>query len=329
MGNDETLSYSSYLKVPELISLQEPLSRPVAHDELLFIIIHQTYELWFKQVIFELESIIQHIENDRWFDCFHLMNRVSQIFRVLIQQIDILETMTAEDFNQFRSNLNPASGFQSGQFREFELLAGIDPQHYAPFMKLNPEWKTRIQKRARLATLRSAFLNALDRHGLTGVGISGSKKPAAPGAAVRATVRAAVRATVLDSTERDAEIRKAMVEIYSPSRRNPENTKYDTTLRDLRSLCEGLIGLDEQTWLWRFRHLQMVERMIGMKPGTGGSLGASYLETTLKKRLFPELWDARTQMGGSQRPAYGALRSSARTGLASAPAKRKGAAKSS
>lgn len=275
------LTYSSYLKIDELTSLQEPLSRPVAHDELLFIITHQAYELWFKQVIFELETIIQLIEKDAWDECFHLFNRVLQIFRVLIQHIDLLETMTAQDFNHFRSNLNPASGFQSGQFRELELLLGMDPQNYAHLMKLSPEWKDRIQKRSRLATLRSAWTRALEKH--------------------------------LEIGKDPESIRIATVDIYK--KHGP-----------LRTLCENLISLDEQIWLWRFRHLQMVERMIGMKPGTGGSLGASYLETTLKKKLFPELWDARTYMGEGERPEYGRIRSKARTGLASAPSKRKGAA---
>ncbi|MBI3294991.1 MAG: tryptophan 2,3-dioxygenase [Deltaproteobacteria bacterium] len=283
----EKLTYASYLKVPELLTLQKPLSSPVAHDELLFIITHQAYELWFKQVIFELEAIIQFIDKDSWTDCFHLFNRVNHIFKVMILQIDVLETMTAEDFNHFRSKLNPASGFQSGQFREFELLVGVNPEQYAPFMKLDPEWKDRIQTRARLSTLRSAFVAALTRHNLTA------------------------------KTDPDS-VRDAVVEIYRNRSRG-----------ELRTLCENLIQIDEQTWLWRFRHLQMVERMIGMKPGTGGSLGAGYLETTLKKRLFPELWDARTYMGGVDRPEYGSLRNKALTGLPSAPVKRKGTAKRS
>lgn len=278
---EESLTYSSYLKIQELTSLQRPLSKPSAHDELLFIITHQAYELWFKQLIFELETIIQLIDQSRWSSCFHLFNRVIQVFRLLIQQIDILETMTAEEFNQFRSKLNPASGFQSGQFRELELLAGNDPQNYAPFMKLDPEWKNRIQKRSRLATLRTAWQGAFERDGFE---------------------------------MKDCEsAQSAVVAVYR-----------DETKNNLKTLCEKLIEIDEQIWLWRFRHLQMVERMIGQKPGTGGSLGASYLETTLKRRLFPELWGARTFMGTGV--DYGRSRKSARTGLASAPAKRKGTA---
>src|SRR5262245_28990374 len=125
-----SLTYSSYLKVPELLELQRPLSSPMAHDEMLFIVVHQAYELWFKEIIFEMETLIDNLRTGDFLSSYRLMDRICEIFRVLIQQVDILETMTPVDFNRFRSHLNPASGFQSFQFREFELLSGADPADY-------------------------------------------------------------------------------------------------------------------------------------------------------------------------------------------------------
>ncbi len=250
----DSLTYSSYLKVPELTALQSPLSFPVAHDEMLFIIIHQTYELWFKQVLFELDSLVDFIEKDELLPAFRLLDRVYEIFRVLIQQVDILETMTPVEFNRFRSNLNPASGFQSRQFRELELLCGAPISDYEGLEKVEPEWLDIIDKRSTRPTLRSAFLNILTRRGLA-------------------------------LSAQPEQVKKAIVKVYQ-----------STVEPAVHNLCEDLIQFDEQVSLWRFRHVQMVERMIGMKMGTGGSLGVPYLKGTLKKRFFPELWDARTEL---------------------------------
>ena len=256
-NDSQRLTYSTYLKIGELISLQHPQSKPVAHDELLFIVVHQTYELWFKVVIFELDAMIGHLAKDNFLGAYHLLDRVCEVFRVMIQQIDVLETMTPVEFNRFRSHINPASGFQSFQFREFELLAGADPGDYRKFFDLEPEWKARLEARANRPNLRQAFLSVLKRHGLV-------------------------------KNETPEEIQNAILACYS------DDPKY----RGLQPLCEHLIRFDEQIQLWRFRHVQMVERMIGMKKGTGGSLGVSYLQSTLRKRYFPELWQVRTAMDG-------------------------------
>lgn len=251
----DSLTYSKYLKVPDLLSLQHPIANPPAHDEMLFIVIHQAYELWFKQIIFELDSLVGYMGQDDLISSFRLLDRVCEIFRVLIQQIDILETMTPVEFNRFRSNLHPASGFQSYQFRELELMAGASVEDYKKFSSLEPEWKAMLNARKERQNLRQAFLETLKRNRL------------------------------LSSTTHE-EVLSAISRIYDA----PE-------LPALRNLCEYLIRFDEQISLWRFRHVQMVERMIGMKPGTGGSLGVSYLAQTLKRRFFPELWEARTGMG--------------------------------
>jgi tryptophan 2,3-dioxygenase len=251
---DTKLTYSSYLKVDGLLKLQEPLSTPVAHDELLFIIIHQVYELWFKQILFELDDVPSNLAKGDIIRCIRRLERVSEVMRVLISQIDVLETMTPMEFNRFRSHLNPASGFQSLQFRELEILCGADAAEYDRFAQINPEWKGKLDTRRAKANLRTAFFDLLRTEKLI---------------------------------QSEDQVPQALVEIYSAAK--PDST--------IRSLCEGLIKLDEQIALWRFRHVQMVERMIGMKPGTGGSMGVAYLKTTLSKRFFPELWQARTAMG--------------------------------
>lgn len=251
---DKDLTYSSYLKVKELLSLQKPLSNPVAHDELLFIIIHQVYELWFKLILFELKSLITSLDNDELIQCFHRLKRISEIFRVLVQQLDVLETMTPTDFNKFRSNLNPASGFQSLQFRELEIMSGANISEYQKFSPLAPEWLDKLQELTNKETLPQAFQNLL------------------------------LKRNVLKNLSQD-KIREGLLEIYQ----NPKH-------QELQALCEALLSYDEQLSLWRFRHVQMVERMIGMKKGTGGSLGVSYLAQTLTKRFFPEIWEVRTHL---------------------------------
>jgi len=258
MGVDfRPLTYSSYLKVGELISLQKPLSEPPAHDEMLFIVVHQAYELWFKQVLFELDALLGHLGADRLIPSFRLFERIMEILKLLVQQIDILETMTPVEFNRFRSKLQPASGFQSWQFRELELVSGADASDYARFFDLEPEWKSGIQARAGRPDLRRVFLELLQRQ--TG-------KP-------------------VGSAEQTVD---AILTVYQ------EEEKHLSLMR----LCEYLLQYDEIIQLWRFRHVQMVERMIGMKTGTGGSLGVAYLRTTLEKRFFPELWQVRTRMNG-------------------------------
>jgi tryptophan 2,3-dioxygenase len=248
------LTYSKYLNIDQIISLQKPLSDPLAHDEMLFIIIHQVYELWFKQILFETEAMIGNLSKKDLLRCSRSLTRIAEIFRVLIQQIDVLETMTPVEFNQFRSHLNPASGFQSFQFRELELLMGADPKDYEKFFEMEPEWASRIKNRTSKASVKTALTGFLQSNGLL--------KP-------------------------EGDLTQAIFEIY-------ENPKH----LEIQNLCEHLIKVDELISLWRFRHVQMVERMIGMKRGTGGSLGVSYLQSTLRKRFFNELWDARTKMGG-------------------------------
>jgi len=255
------LTYGSYLRVDELLALQQPLGDPAHHDELLFIIIHQVYELWFRQMLHEIEAAMRNLGADDLLKVGKNFRRIHAIQRLLEQQVDILETMTPQDFNAFRSQLNPASGFQSAQFREIEYLCGerqnAQSQHLAP----TAAERARLDRRLAEPTLYDAIKRVLAKRGFA-VDTS---------AALIASFRA----------------------IYER-----EQDHYDLYL-----LLEDCIEFDERFLLWRGRHVRMVERMIGMKPGTGGSLGVRYLQTTLEKRFFPELWEMRTELGTGGLPS--------------------------
>ena len=219
----EPLSYVSYLKVDELLSLQEPKSEGPEHDELLFIIIHQTYELWFKQILHELGRVRALLREGELHPSLGTLRRVRTILKTLVGQVDILETMTPLEFNAFRDRLESSSGFQSYQFRQFEAVfarPGI--------------WDD--------------VLELLRAHGCLGSG------------------------SVQDS----------LLAVY---RARP----------DVSLLLEELVDIDEGIQEWRYRHLKMVERTIGNKMGTGGSSGAGYLQSTLFKPVFPDLWEIRAR----------------------------------
>jgi tryptophan 2,3-dioxygenase len=251
------LTYGSYLKISELLALQQPLSDPPQHDETLFILIHQVYELWFKQTLHELDAAVRFLDADDLLKVAKAFRRIHAIQRILEMQVDVLETMTPQDFNAFREGLNPASGFQSAQFREIEFRCGLPPNEKAlAHLALTPEERARLDRRLREPTLYDALKGYLRRHGF-------------------------------DVSSHDA--------IVATFRTIYEN---DEKHYAVYMLLEDLIDFDERVLLWRGRHIAMVERMIGMKPGTGGSLGVAYLQTTLQRRFFPELWEVRTVLGG-------------------------------
>lgn len=253
-GQDAPLSYNKYLKVPELISLQETLSDPASHDELLFIIIHQTYELWFKQILHELDATIKWIDEDRIFRANHSLRGVVSIERILVTQIHILESMAPIGFLEFRDKLNPASGFQSMQFRELEFASGIKDEKVLKTFEDDAFAFQRLSARLSGASLADAFWALVGRNALA-----------------------------VDSFDDRV---KATVEILT----HPEKYAEIYNMQDL------LIEHDELIISWRYNHIQMVERMLGMKRGTGGSEGVGYLMTTLSKKFFPELWEARTHL---------------------------------
>ncbi len=252
--SDPALTYSRYLKVPELLALQQCLSKPPQHDETLFIMIHQVYELWFKQVLHEVDSAIAHLDADRAGEATRLLRRVVEIQRVLVAQVKVLETMRPQDFLGFRYNLNPASGFQSVQFRELEFVLGLKNRALLQHLRSEPHETARLEARLAGRALPDAFDAFLARR-------------------------------VGAWTTEDGRL-QALVRLY-------EKEEHP----DLLALCEVLLDIDEYLSLWRAHHVQMVERMIGAKRGTGGSDGVAYLQSTLPRRAFPDLWRVRTQLG--------------------------------
>jgi tryptophan 2,3-dioxygenase len=263
----ELLSYNKYLRVPELIDLQSCLSAPAQHDELLFITIHQTYELWFKQILHELDAALALMEADRAFAAAAALLRVAEIEKVLVAQIHILETMTPQSFLGFRDELNPASGFQSMQFREIEFTSGLKDAGLLNNFADDEFAAARLRARLAAPTLGEAFYAFLRRRGLDA--------PADDAALADAERQARYQRRV-----------RAVVEVLTHFAQRVEEFQ----------LAEALVAHDEYFQLWRAHHVKMVERMVGSKRGTGGSEGVGYLRTTLDKKFFPELWEARTYL---------------------------------
>ena len=266
-GKHSTLSYNKYLKVPDLIGLQECLSDPLHHDELLFITIHQAYELWFKQILHELDAAMVTINEDRLAAAAQTMRRVVEIEKLLITQIHILETMTPINFLGFRDQLNPASGFQSMQFREIEFASGHKQENILNEFRADEFAYARLRKRFEAPSLGDGFFAALRARGFD----------------------APENENIVDEDERKKRYGKrtrAVLEVL---------THFEERYEEFQ-LAEALVEHDEYFSLWRSHHIKMVERMVGTKRGTGGSEGVGYLRTTLDKRFFPELWEARTYL---------------------------------
>jgi len=263
------LTYSSYLKVPELLELQQPQSSPPHHDELLFILVHQTYELWFKELLHDLDAVVANLQragaarqtHDEVYEAARLLRRCTEITRVLVEQFTILETMLPTHFLAFRGLLEPASGFQSEQFREIEFLCGLKDEKMLRYHRPTPEAYASLKRRLEEPSLRDVFFGALQA--------MGKLPPASEGESERERFEARARAVhALYKEEHDH--------------------------RDWIDVCERLTEFDELVVSWRLRHIQLVERIIGIRMGTGGSAGSSYLKLTLDKKFFPELWEART-----------------------------------
>ena len=264
----EQLTYSSYLKVPELLELQQPQSSPQHHDELLFILVHQTYELWFKELLHDLDAVVANLRragtaphsHDEVYEAARLLRRCTEITRVLVEQFTILETMLPTHFLAFRGLLEPASGFQSEQFREIEFLCGLKDEKMLRYHKPTPEAYASLKRRLEEPSLRDVFFGALEAMG---------KLQSAKGE---------------DEREQFTARARAVHALYKDEKHH----------RDWIDVCERLTEFDELVVSWRLRHIQLVERIIGIRMGTGGSAGSSYLKLTLDKKFFPELWEART-----------------------------------
>lgn len=253
-GREAPLSYNKYLKVAELTGLQQTLSEPTSHDELLFIIIHQTYELWFKQILHEIDAALVWIAEGRTFRANHSLRAVIAIEKVLVSQLHILETMAPIGFLEFRDKLNPASGFQSVQFREIEFVSGCKDEKILESFRNDEFAYSKLSERFSRPSLADVFWHLMARGGF-------------------------------EIESRDARVGSILKILSHPD-------KYP----DYYNMQDLLIEHDENIALWRSHHVLMVERMLGMKRGTGGSEGVGYLMTTLTKRFFPEIWEARTHL---------------------------------
>jgi tryptophan 2,3-dioxygenase len=257
---DSALTYTSYLAVDELLKLQRPLSTGPEHDEMLFIIIHQTYELWFKQLIHEFQEAQRAMESGDSHYSLAILGRIRTILKVCVTQIDILETMTPLQFNSFRSYLSSSSGFQSAQFRMVEALLGRRDEKMAGHLPLD------IQEQIKLITGKnsvwdSALVYLLKRgHGIP--------------------------QEVLNRNKSESYVANQVVQsvLLNVHRTDPESAM----------VCERLVDIDEGLQEWRYRHVKMVERTIGHKIGTGGSSGVGYLSSTLFNPTFPDLWEIRS-----------------------------------
>ncbi len=255
------MTYGDYLQIPQLLSLQRLRSEGEEHDEMLFIVVHQVYELWFKQMLHELDRLIEHIDGDALDRGTHQLQRVLKILKVLVAQLDVLETMTPIEFLSFRSFLGSSSGFESSQFREFEFVLGHKNAAHVERFAGTVEHE-RMVRRLEAPSLWARFVALLARRGV--LASAPEVDPAA-------------------STVPDESIQDALIEIY---RRDAELTAF----------CELLTDLDEGLQEWRYRHVKMVERTIGTKRGTGGSDGSAYLRSTLFKPIFPDLWAIRSEL---------------------------------
>lgn len=266
------LTYGEYLKIPQLLSLQQRRVGDQSHDEMLFIILHQTYELWFRQVLHELDATLKHIQCDDLAEANRLIERVLVIGGLLVDQWDVLGTMRPRDYGHFRNALRPASGFQSAQFRELEIVMAVNNPRTLQFFKDGSDERNKIDARLGQKNLKDTLLDAFQRHGFSVQHEDGSAKS-------------------------DSEIAHAIVPIYQ----EPEKH------RDLYQLCESVIQLEHWLLSWRYRHVQAVERIIGTKSGTGGSTGVEYLRKTLDQEAFRFLIEVRACLDedvlfGSYRP---------------------------
>jgi tryptophan 2,3-dioxygenase len=257
------LTYARYLKLDRLLELQETQSSPPEHDETLFIIIHQVYELWFKLLLHEFEKIARDFSAGDLFGAIATFKRVRMVLKTLVAQIDILETMTPMSFLAFRNRLETASGFQSEQFRELEFMLGYKRPEMLKYQPGGSALHARLQKRLGERSLIDHFYDFLETRGVT----------------IPAPLRGRDKAR---PNVPDPAIQDALLLLYR-------------TQPDVSILLELMTDFDEGLQEWRYRHVKMVERTIGNQPGTGGSPGAEYLKGSLFQPVFPDLWAIRSR----------------------------------
>ncbi len=240
---DKDLNYGSYLALSELLSLQRPRSSPEHPDELLFIIVHQASELWFKLILHELTSLVSLLEANDTLGALTAVKRVNALVRIVTGQLSALETLPPQRFAQFRGYLGTSSGSQSAQFRAIEAMSGMRDEHFLKVLRQHGEIPALVQKALEKPTLQDLFDNLLAAHKVT------------------------------------------VEQIYA-----------ETNQRPLQMLAEGLLEYEQGFAMWRFLHVQLVERIIGpLTSGTGGTLGSKYLQKTISQRFFPKLWEVRSK----------------------------------
>jgi tryptophan 2,3-dioxygenase len=260
-------SYGGYLRLDLILSAQQPRSVPPHHDEMMFIIQHQTSELWMKLLLHELAAAVRHVQSDHLEPSFKILARVKQVQRQLFEQWSVLETLTPSEYVEFRDALGPASGLQSFQFRAIEFMFGNKSPNMMTVHRHDPAGHARLTELFEAPSLYDEFLRHLARRGLP---------------------------VPEESVERDW---------TQPYVKNDGVTAVFKTIYENREqywdayeMCEKLVDVEENFQLWRFRHVKTVERVIGFKRGTGGTAGVSFLRKTLETSLFPELIDVRTEI---------------------------------
>ena len=264
----DRMSYGGYLCLDKVLSAQKPLSNPVVHDEMLFIIQHQTSELWMKLVIHELRAALEHLRQDDLGPCQKMLARIKHIQKQLTEQWSVLETLTPSDYMKFRDVLGSSSGFQSAQYREIEFLLGNKNAHYVKVFDYDQAIHRHLADTLNAPSLYDEFLRHLARRG-------------------HAIPAEALNRDWSQPYGRQEELVSVFEKIY-------ENTG---THWEAYHFCEQLVDIEVNFQLWRFRHLKTVERIIGYKPGTGGSSGVAFLKKALDLSFFPELFEVRTRIG--------------------------------
>ncbi len=258
------LTYASYLELDTMLDLQKPRSSPPEHDEMLFIIIHQTYELWFKLMLHEFEKIKRDFSANDLFGCIATFKRARTIMKTLVGQLDVLETMTPMSFTSFRDRLETSSGFQSAQFREFEFVLGHKRPAMIKYCQADERQVALLNERLRQRSVVDHFYDFLEHRGV----------------AIPTALR---ERDVTQSNEPNEQVQEGIFRLYKSQ---PE----------LAILFELMTDFDEGLQEWRYRHVKLVERTIGNKKGTGGSLGVEFLKQSLFQPVFADLWAIRHRL---------------------------------
>ncbi|WP_147635406.1 tryptophan 2,3-dioxygenase [Risungbinella massiliensis] len=261
----KAMSYGDYLKLDRILTSQQRLS--THHDEMLFIIIHQSSELWMKLILHELQAATSSIQNGDLSSAFKMLARVSKIQSQIIQSWDVLATLTPSEYIEFRDYLGQSSGFQSYQYRMIEFSLGQKSTMILDIYRHDEELFNQLQQMYGAPSLYDASIGALYRAGIP-------------------ILESTLKRDVTQSYQRHDDVEEAWLTVYRDVK------KY----WDLYELAEKLVDIEDWFQQWRFRHMKTVERIIGFKQGTGGSSGVSYLKQALDRRFFPELWELRTKL---------------------------------